>query len=55
MASSAEMCAICAWRATCNKKFSLSGRDIHCPDFSEDVSISRKSETKDEGNEQGED
>jgi hypothetical protein len=54
MASSVEMCAICAWRETCNKKFSLSGRDVHCPDFSEDVSISRKPDKEEEGQEQGE-
>jgi len=44
MASSIEMCGICAWRATCSRKFSLSGREIHCPDFSEDISIKRKPE-----------
>jgi hypothetical protein len=34
-----EICAVCAWRADCNKKFSISGRDIRCPDFSRDMSI----------------
>ena len=48
MASSVEMCAICAWRATCNKKFNLSGRDMHCADFSEDVSIKKKAVKEDE-------
>jgi hypothetical protein len=34
-----EVCAVCAWRATCQKKFSLSGRNIRCPDFVRDVTI----------------
>ena len=36
---SAEICIVCAWRATCQKKFSISGRDSRCPDFVRDVSI----------------
>ena len=48
MASSVEMCAICAWRATCNKKFNLSGRDAHCADFSEDVTIRNKADNEDQ-------
>jgi len=36
-----EICAVCAWRADCQKKFSISGRDIKCPDFVRDVSIAR--------------
>jgi len=35
-----EQCSICAWRANCQKKFSISGRDIRCPDFTRDISIS---------------
>ena len=54
MSSSVEMCAICAWRETCNKKFSLSGRDAHCADFSEDVSIKKKPAAEEEVHEQGE-
>ncbi|MEW6067832.1 MAG: hypothetical protein AB1610_06040 [Nitrospirota bacterium] len=37
--SSVAICAICAWRATCQKKFSVSGKDMHCPDFVKDLSI----------------
>ncbi|GBE01957.1 hypothetical protein BMS3Bbin06_02237 [bacterium BMS3Bbin06] len=40
---SAGICAICAWRATCRKKFFISRKDIRCPDFVRDLSI------KDEG------
>lgn len=38
------ICVICAWRATCQKKFSLSGKDLHCPDFSKDLSIKDEEE-----------
>ncbi len=34
-----EACAICAWRQNCQKKFSLSGRSLHCPEFVRDISI----------------
>jgi hypothetical protein len=34
-----EVCAICAWRDTCQKKFNISGRDVRCPDFCRDMSI----------------
>ncbi|MFN3740446.1 MAG: hypothetical protein ACK4TF_07220 [Thermodesulfovibrionales bacterium] len=33
-----ECCAICAWRETCQKKFSISGKSIHCPEFVRDIS-----------------
>ena len=39
-----DICAICAWRATCQKKFSMSGKDVRCPDFSRDVTIKEKKE-----------
>ena len=32
------MC-FCAWREDCNKKFSISGRAICCPDFARDMKI----------------
>jgi len=34
-----DSCAICAWRENCQKKFSVSGRDIRCTDFVKDLSI----------------
>lgn len=44
-----DICAVCAWRADCQKKFSISGRDIRCPDFVKNVSIGqRKEETSKE-------
>lgn len=42
--ASVEICAICAWRAGCQKKFSMSGRDMRCPDFVRDISIRDKKE-----------
>lgn len=39
-----ELCSICAWRADCQKKFSISGKNIRCPDFTKDVSISESKE-----------
>jgi len=34
-----SICAVCAWRATCQKKFSVSGKDLRCAEFVKDVSI----------------
>ncbi|MCE5194053.1 MAG: hypothetical protein LLF28_01135 [Nitrospiraceae bacterium] len=34
-----EACTLCAWRETCQKKFSISGKDLRCPDFARDISI----------------
>lgn len=42
----AKLCGICAWRATCRKKFSLSQDALHCPDFSKDVTIKSKPATE---------
>ncbi|MEK6582360.1 MAG: hypothetical protein AAB017_08940 [Nitrospirota bacterium] len=39
-----DVCAVCAWRATCQKKFSVSGKDMRCPDFAKDVTIKEKTE-----------
>jgi hypothetical protein len=41
------MCVICAWRATCQKQFSLRAGQ-KCPDFVRDVTI--KMETEEEKN-----
>ncbi|RZD16519.1 MAG: hypothetical protein EVJ46_05760 [Candidatus Acididesulfobacter guangdongensis] len=35
------LCAVCAWRGMCSKKYSVSGIEIfNCPDFVRDVSLS---------------
>ncbi len=44
---SLNICAVCAWRETCNKRFSMSGKDITCPDFVKDVSIKKDKEEED--------
>jgi hypothetical protein len=44
MTSSTEICVICAWRASCQKKFSVSGRSLRCPDFVRDLSLSKNEE-----------
>ncbi len=41
-----DICAVCAWRATCQKKFSISGKDVRCPEFVKDVTIKEKEEEK---------
>ena len=47
-----DICAVCAWRETCKKKFSISGKDLRCPDFARDVTIKEKTEEdKEEKNE----
>ncbi|MBI4681578.1 MAG: hypothetical protein HY757_00510 [Nitrospirae bacterium] len=51
MASSNTICAICAWRATCQKKFSISGKDIKCADFVKDVSIKANKNAGEAGSE----
>lgn len=33
------MCAVCAWRENCKKKFQVSAGEAHCPDFSRDVQL----------------
>ena len=34
-----DICVVCAWRATCQKKFSVSGKDLRCPDFVRDITL----------------
>jgi len=43
-----SICAICAWRETCQKKFTVSGKDIRCPEFVRDISIKEPSEKAEE-------
>jgi hypothetical protein len=51
MSSNRDICIICAWRADCQKKFSVSGRDIRCPDFSKDLTLPKGKEKKDKNEE----
>ncbi len=34
-----QSCAVCAWRETCAKRFSVSDGGARCPDFSRDITI----------------
>ncbi len=42
MNGNTDICAVCAWRADCQKKFSVSGRGIRCADFVKDESLKSK-------------
>ncbi len=46
------ICAICAWRADCQKKFSVSGRGMRCPDFVRDLALPEDKEEKKEPEEE---
>ncbi len=49
--STTLICAICAWRATCQKKFSVSGKDVRCAEFVKDVMIKEEPAEEKEGKE----
>jgi hypothetical protein len=46
MSAEQTICVICAWRENCQKKFSISGKDVKCADFVKDVSVSREKESE---------
>jgi hypothetical protein len=42
MGTEKKYCAICAWRVSCQKRFSVATDavgNVHCPDYSRDLSI----------------
>jgi len=40
-----SICVTCAWRLTCNKKFSMDGATTtRCPDFTRDITLKEPSE-----------
>ena len=43
-----KLCVICAWKAICNKKFSMGEGKINCPDFSEDVLLKKNKKEQNE-------
>jgi hypothetical protein len=53
MKADKEICVLCAWRENCNKKFSISGRDVRCQDFVKDLSIKGKQPFDSEGQQLG--
>jgi len=45
MGTEKKYCVICAWRANCQKRFSVAtdaSGNVHCPDYSRDLSIKDK-------------
>ena len=34
-----KLCAVCAWRADCTKKFRTEESNLHCADFTRDKTI----------------
>jgi hypothetical protein len=45
MGTEKKYCAICAWRVSCQKRFGISTDatgNVHCPDYSRDLSIKDK-------------
>lgn len=46
--STTFICAICAWRTTCQKKFSVSGKDMRCAEFVRDVTLKEEQEETEE-------
>jgi len=40
------LCVVCAWRATCQKKFSMSGTELHCPDFTRDLTLPKENDAE---------
>lgn len=40
MGDERTICVICAWRQTCNKKFSMDGATTtRCPDYTRDITL----------------
>jgi len=49
MSDERTICVICAWRATCNKKFSMDGSTTtRCPEFTKDVTLKAPQEPPEE-------
>lgn len=48
MSEKKEICIVCAWRATCQKQFSMKAGQ-KCPEFAKDMTI--KEEEKEEKSE----
>jgi hypothetical protein len=49
MESNRTICVICAWRQTCNKKFSMDvATTTKCPEFTRDVTLPAEKEAEQE-------
>lgn len=50
MTEDRTICAVCAWRKDCQKKFKFeSSGQLHCPDYSRDLTIKADGEEDQEG------
>ena len=50
MEKQVQLCAVCAWREFCKKKYTIKAEpgSFRCPDFVRDLSIKEETEEKDE-------
>jgi len=37
-----DLCSLCAWRETCQKRFSRRASDGYCPEFAEDLLLKKR-------------
>jgi hypothetical protein len=52
-ASEKTYCSVCAWRKTCQKRFTI--KDRICPDYTRDLSLPRKTDEEKEEDHEGTD
>ncbi|MDD3295157.1 MAG: hypothetical protein PHG20_10790 [Geobacteraceae bacterium] len=43
-----QRCAVCAWRADCQKKFCVHDGGARCPDFTRDITLGKITENRKE-------
>jgi hypothetical protein len=54
MGDEQTICVVCAWRQTCNKKFSMDGSTTtRCPDYTRDVTLRGPSPEQEEEGKKG--
>ena len=56
MGTDRKLCAICAWRENCQKRFSVSTDalgNVHCPDYTRDLKIKDRDIDEAVGRDQG--
>jgi len=47
MEDAKTICVVCAWRLTCNKKFSMDGATTtRCPEFTRDITLKESEQEK---------
>ncbi|MCD6133297.1 MAG: hypothetical protein J7J16_03130 [Deltaproteobacteria bacterium] len=51
MSREKSLCAICAWREVCKKRFLYKGIVLNCPDFVRDVTIKEEKEDNEDATE----